>query len=112
MSEFEARAKLLQFSTLVEDLNNVLDELHATAEGNPLATDFDVVAAAREKYAQLRVAYGYPRSGPLIQHRQPETPFPELDTIPAPLGWDKIEAGHEHISGTCTLPELLRNQAA
>lgn len=70
-------------------------------------------AALRVKLQDLRAAHGYTRTGVLA--REEPLDFPELDTVPAelyvvpaPRGWDKIEAGLE----AGQVPALLKHQAA
>lgn len=113
MTEFEARTALLQLATLIDEVDNVVHQLEATPQCINMRGDFDSVAALRVKLQDLRAAHGYTRTGVLA--REEPLDFPELDTVPAelyvvpaPRGWDKIEAGLE----AGQVPALLKHQAA
>lgn len=113
----EVRQYLIALNSSVDSVDFLMHQLEGTPEGLTVEGVTDPVYALREKVSKLRAAYGYTPTGLLLKHTpQLETPLPEIDTlpgdIPAPRGWGMIEAGHESIPGTCTLPELLRNQAA
>lgn len=116
MSEFEVRAALVQLATLIDEVDNVTQQLEATPQCIHMHGDFDSVAAMRVKLQDIRAAHGYTRTG-VLKYDEPETPFPELETvpadldpltIPAPRGWNMIEGGLE----AGQLPALLQHQAA